>query len=70
MLRAMTKLAYELVEPIEEFNEGDVLAITQRFGDWHPYDVKLEPESTVRRGSIELTWDDLKRVATAPEASA
>jgi hypothetical protein len=39
----MARTAYELTESVAGFDEGDVLDVTARFGDWHLYDLKLEP---------------------------
>lgn len=63
----MTKLDYELIEPVDGFEEGDVLVVTAQYGDWHPYDVKLEPRANSESGAVELTWDRLREVGVAPE---
>jgi hypothetical protein len=36
---------YELTDSIAGFEEGDVLDVTARFGDWHTYSLKLESPS-------------------------
>ena len=59
----MTTLAYRLTEPVNDFQKGTELELTARFGDWHPKDVKLEPQSSERGGSVELTWDRLRDVS-------
>jgi len=35
-----------MTEPVAEFEEGDILDVTARFGDWHAHDLKLESTST------------------------
>ncbi len=35
---------YELTDSVAGFEEGDVLDVTARFGDWHQYQLKLEHE--------------------------
>lgn len=35
---------YELTDSVAGFEEGDVLDVTARFGDWHQYSLKLEQE--------------------------
>lgn len=37
---------YELTDSVAGFEEGDVLDVTARFGDWHAYSLKLELESS------------------------
>jgi NTP pyrophosphatase (non-canonical NTP hydrolase) len=64
----MGDTAYELVEPVEGFSEGEILDVTARFGDWHLYDVKLRPRS--ESGSVEMTVEELGEVAEAVNASA
>jgi len=65
----MSKPTYRLVEPVAGFDEGDLLDVTARFGDWHPYDVKLEPHAEddefLGEGSVELTFHDLENVSRA-----
>lgn len=39
---------YEVTDPIAGFEEGDVLDVTARFGDWHSYALKLEPKPAGR----------------------
>jgi|GEM_PF-287907 len=34
---------YEITSPVSGFSEGDILDVTARFGDWHTYELKLEP---------------------------
>lgn len=41
---------YEITDPVAGFEEGDILDVTARFGDWHVYSLKLEPR-TPRPGS-------------------
>ena len=40
---------YELTDSIAGFEEGDILDVTARFGDWHSYALKLEPATGSRR---------------------
>lgn len=42
---------YELTDSVAGFEEGDVLDVTARFGDWHTYSLKLElaPSSPASR---------------------
>jgi hypothetical protein len=65
----MTKRTYKLVEPVAGFDEGDVLDVTARFGDWHLYDVKLEPRPKGGTGSVELTRETLGQFAERVTAS-
>ena len=37
---------YELTDAVAGFEEGDVLDVTARFGDWHTYRLKLELKAT------------------------
>ncbi len=39
----MGREAYRLTESVAGFPEGEVLDVTARFGDWHIYDMELEP---------------------------
>ena len=34
---------YEITTSVTGFTEGDILDVTARFGDWHTYDLQLEP---------------------------
>lgn len=36
---------YELTDSVAGFEEGEILDVTARFGDWHKYKLKLEPNS-------------------------
>jgi len=42
------KQSFKLNESIGGFREGEILDVTARFGDWHQYDLELEPRSTAR----------------------
>jgi hypothetical protein len=73
----MTKLIYELDDPVETFEEGQLLEVTAQYGNWHVYDVKLRPRGKSNSGSVELTWDSLrertspvKAVSTEPGISS
>ncbi len=59
----MVKLVYQVERPIASFETGSVLEVTAQYGDWHRYDVKLEPQGGT--GSVELTWETL-RERTSP----
>ena len=39
----MARTSYELTESFGGFEAGALLDVTARFGDWHEYDLKLEP---------------------------
>jgi len=41
----MTRNSYEIIETIGGFEEGEILDVTARFGDWHTYDLKLEAKA-------------------------
>jgi len=50
---------YEITDPIAGFEEGDVLDVTSRFGDWHTYELKLEVNPTVPgRKTVVVTGED------------
>jgi hypothetical protein len=38
---------YELTDDVAGFDEGAILDVTARFGDWHRYQLKLEPEAAI-----------------------
>jgi len=40
--------SFKLTESIGGFREGEILDVTARFGDWHTYELELEPRSTPR----------------------
>lgn len=63
-------LTYRLIEPIDAFEEGEVLELTERFGDWHLYDVKLEPAAPAATRSVEMTWDELRSVTRPADTAA
>jgi len=50
---------YEVTDPVAGFDEGDILDVTARFGDWHTYELKLElnPQSPGRR-TVVVTGGD------------
>jgi hypothetical protein len=54
---------YQLVTAVGNFTAGAVLDVTARFGDWHVYDVRLEPVHQTATGSLELTAERLETVA-------
>ena len=50
---------YEITSPVAGFEEGDVLDVTARFGDWHTYELKLEADtSTPGRKTVIVTDED------------
>jgi len=48
------KQSFKLNESIGGFREGEILDVTARFGDWHQYDLELEPRSTARSTSSKV----------------
>jgi len=66
----MSETTYELERSVGKFDEGDVLEVTARWGDWHLYDVRLEPTTPYELGSVRLTERELKEVATPVAAEA
>jgi len=61
---AMARNEYELERPLDDLDEGDVLELTARYGDWHIYDVRLEPVAKSETGSIELDVEELNAITT------
>jgi len=50
---------YEITDPVAGFEEGDVLDVTARFGDWHTYELKLEVNPSVPgRKTVVVTGTD------------
>ncbi len=43
--------SYTLTDSVAGFEEGEILDVTARFGDWHTYELKLEPKSPRYRSS-------------------
>jgi hypothetical protein len=43
---------YELTDSVAWFDEGAVLDVTARFGDWHTWDLKLERSRPSPRSTI------------------
>jgi len=50
----MGREAYRLTESVAGFPEGEVLDVTARFGDWHIYDMELEPRHEVATAPSKL----------------
>lgn len=50
--------AYKLTDSLGGFREGEILDVTARFGDWHTYDLELEPRSTHRATSRKVVVTD------------
>lgn len=42
------KQSFKLNESVGGFREGEILDVTARFGNWHQYDLELEPRSKPR----------------------
>lgn len=61
-MRVMGRTTHKLVEPVAEFERGDVVVRTAEYGSWHPYDVKLEPVQDAATGSIEVTREKLEYI--------
>jgi hypothetical protein len=49
---------YELTDSIAGFDEGDVLDVTARYGDWHAYRLKLEPRSATYGTTSVVVTDE------------
>jgi hypothetical protein len=64
----MPEERYKLVRSVGAFDEGELLDVAARFGDWHVYDVRLEPANPARKGSVELTHARLQNVAERTDA--
>lgn len=54
----MDHTTYELTDSVAGFDEGDVLDVTARFGDWHTYDLKLEPQPPALTSPTVVVTDD------------
>jgi hypothetical protein len=39
----MARTSYRLTESVAGFPEDEILDVTARFGDWHVYDLELQP---------------------------
>jgi len=50
--------SYKLTDSLGGFREGEILDVTARFGDWHTYDLELEPRSTPRSTSPKVVVTD------------
>jgi len=46
--------SYKLTDSLGGFREGEILDVTARFGDWHTYDLELEPRSSPRATSQKV----------------
>ena len=59
--------SYAVTDPVAGFEEGDILDVTARFGDWHEFDLQFDPQGEKRVSStrVELTRDEFER-ATEP----
>ena len=54
----MNATNYELTDSVAGFQEGDVLDVTARFGDWHEYALKLEPASGRSTRTVVVTQSE------------
>jgi hypothetical protein len=55
----MNERRYEVTESTAGFEEGDILDVTARFGDWHTYDLKLAKNpSSFRPETVVVTESD------------
>lgn len=55
----MNEHRYEVTESVAGFEEGDILDVTARFGDWHTYDMKLTKNpSSFRPETVVVTGSD------------
>jgi hypothetical protein len=54
----MVPTTYELTESVAGFDEGAVLDVTARFGDWHTFDLKLKPTSSSAGSTTVVVADD------------
>ena len=54
LLTATIKQSFKLRESVGGFREGEILDVTARFGDWHQYDLELEPRSKSRSTSSKV----------------
>jgi hypothetical protein len=50
---------YRLTESREEYDAGTTFQLVARYGDWHPYDAKLEPVDDELSGAVTVTIDEL-----------
>lgn len=61
------KQSYKLTESIGGFREGEILDVTARFGDWHTYELELEPRSTARATTPKVVVTDAEAGFTEAE---
>ncbi|QSG10166.1 hypothetical protein [Halapricum desulfuricans] len=56
----MGREAYRLTESVAGFPEGEVLDVTARFGNWHIYDMELEPrrETATTPSKVVVSEED------------
>ena len=52
--------SYKLTDSLGGFREGEILDVTARFGDWHTYDLELEPRSKPRSTASKVVVTDSK----------
>jgi hypothetical protein len=54
----MVPTKYKLTESAAGFDEGAILDVTARFGDWHTYDLELEPNRPSPGSTTVVVADD------------
>jgi hypothetical protein len=54
----MVPTKYKLTESAAGFDEGAILDVTARFGDWHTFDLKLEPTHPSPGSTTVVVADD------------
>lgn len=48
---------YKLTKSVAGFDDGEILDVTARFGDWHTYQLKLEPKTDTYRSRTVVVTD-------------
>jgi hypothetical protein len=49
---------YKLTDTVAGFEEGDILDVTARFGDWHTHELKLEQGDAARSQTVVVTGSE------------
>jgi len=49
---------YKLTDAVAGFDEGAILDVTARFGDWHTYELKLEQHDATRSRTVVVTGSE------------
>lgn len=55
--------SYILTEPVGPFGSGQTVTVVARYGEWHLYDVKLQAAAHADDRFVELTAEELDRIA-------